>query len=150
MEGQQKHDYFGRHGGYVGKTGDGLKIIKDVNRSDRVYLLDTTTLKIKKLRQAIGISTKGERKLEWQHEVKEIKGDTGGNFLVCERIFPDSSGGQLEHITEDSHILQTHGGYISDGEVDLTENYIDALEHEANIIITDDQFRQIAKQAASH
>ena len=60
---------------------------------------------------------------------------------------PDSSGGQLEHITEDSHILQTHGGYISiDGEVDLTENYIDALEHEANIIITDDQFRQIAKQ----
>ena len=140
----------GPHGGYVGKTGDGLKIIKrDVNRSDRVYFVRYYNPENQKTYvRLLGYQLKGERKLKWQHEVKEIKRRYRGEiFSFVKEFVPDSSGGQLEHITEDSHILQTHGGYISiDGEVDLTENYIDALEHEANIIITDDQFRQIAKQ----
>ena len=96
----------------------------------------------------LGYQLSSERDLGWRSEVRSIKDRYRGEvFDLVDEFVPDSDGGVTDHLDKDSHILTTHGGYISvDGEVDLTENYIEALEHEANIIITDDQFRQIAKR----
>lgn len=140
----------GEHGGYVGKTADGLKIIKrDTNQSDRIYFVRYFNPENKKTYvRLLGYQLKGKRDEGWKKEVRNIKNRYRGEiFDVVESFKPDSSGGVLDFIDTDSHMIQTHGGYIwIRGEVDLTQNYIESLEHEANIIITDDQFRQIAKQ----
>ena len=140
----------GEHGGYVGKTADGLKIIKrDTNQSDRIYFVRYFNPENKKTYvRLLGYQLKGKRDEGWKKEVRNIKNRYRGEiFDVVEAFKPDSSGGVLDFVGTDSHMIQTHGGYISiRGEVDLTQNYIESLEHEANIIITDDQFRQIAKQ----
>ena len=140
----------GKHGGYVGKTADGLKIIKrDTNEADRIFFVRYFNPDNQKTYvRLLGYQLKGKRDDEWRKEVRNINNRYRGEiFDLVEAFKSDNSGGVLDIVDRDSHMIETHGSYIwIGGEVDLTHNYIESQEHEANIIITDDKFRQIAKQ----
>ena len=65
----------GDHGGYVGKTADGLKIIKrDTNEADRIFFVRYFNPDNQKTYvRLLGYQLKGKRDDEWRKEVRNIK-----------------------------------------------------------------------------
>ena len=133
-----------RHTGNVGKTGKGTIINKTSStQGDRIYLIrysDQSTGKIYIM--LVGYQLKHERDISWKKEVYDINRRHGGHEFVEEEDFnPD------EPIPFDDHLLDWGAIYnvLEDGKIELTPNNKDLLLNEANITITMEQFRNIAK-----
>ena len=134
----------GDHTANVGKTEKGTTINKTSStQGDRIYIIrysDQNTGKIYVM--LVGYQFKHQRDTHWKTEVKQIVHRHGGKEFDEEKKFnPD------DEIPFDDHLLDWGAIYnvLEDGKIELTSNNKELLLNEANITITMEQFRKIAK-----
>lgn len=132
------------HSGNVGRTKDGLTIHKrSSDKSTRIFFVRwTSPLGLTYIR-LVGYQLKGERDKGYLAEVEEIVNRYGG--VVYQNIEPYVEDAP-KVLNSNANIFQTHGKYLfyKDNLV-LTQGYVERLLHESNIVVTDEQFEQIAK-----
>ena len=133
-----------KHTGNVGKTGEGTVINKTSStQGDRIYLIryaDPDTGKIYVM--LVGYQLEHQRDIPWKREVLDIIARHGGHEFVEEEEFnPD------DPISHDEQLLDWAAIYnvLEAGKIELTPNNKHLLLNEANITITMEQFRNIAK-----
>ena len=134
----------GDHTGNVGRTSMGTTINKTSStQGDRIYLLrysDNVTGKIYVM--LVGYQMSHERKTDWRKEVRDIIHRHGGVEFDEEKEFNPK-----DPIQHDDYLLDWAAIYnvLEPGKIELTSNNKELLLNEANITITMEQFRNIAR-----
>ena len=134
----------GDHTGNVGSTAKGTVINKTSStQGDRIYLIrysDKSTGKTYVM--LVGYQLKHERDIDWRVEVRDIKARHGGEEYEEEQVFDPE-----QPIPFDDHLLDWGAIYnvLEPGTIELTQNKKELLLNEANITITMEQFRNIAR-----
>jgi hypothetical protein len=134
-----------KHTSSVGKTKQGSIINKTSStQGDRIYLIRYTDENSGKTYvMLVGYQLEHERKKRWRTEVGEICQRHGGVVFDEEQSFDLVK----ESPSHDGELLEWGALYdvLKQGKIELTSSNQDLLFNEANITITMDQFRNIAK-----
>lgn len=133
--------------GTVGK--EKVPILKrSTSKADRIYFIRYTPPNGKTYVELLGYQLSAERDKDWRDEVRDIISTRKGEIYPEEKTYDEEEFTNDFVIGYNSEIIRAHAGYLinkDSGELILTENVQDLLLNDANIVVTNDQFEQIAE-----